>query len=155
MTSLTRPLPSRGIALLALFALALGLFLSVAYLARPQGARADARTPMPTSRDQESRTGVRIISAHVVGDGGIVDIRYQVIDPERADVREGDPAFTPQLDDESGGSLVKTAAMRKGHERRQAGTYSLLYYNREGVVHPGDFIDVSFGGVTLTGVPVT
>ena len=39
---------------------------------------------LPTSRALESKTGIRIISAHVEGDGGIVDVRYQVLDPNKA-----------------------------------------------------------------------
>ena len=104
----------------------------------------------------EAVTGIRILSAHVEGDGGIIDIRYQVLDPAKANVVEGDPTNTPALQpDGTTDTLTNTAAMRKGHERREAGTYFLLYYDRGGLVKSGDFIDVNFGGQTLVNVPVT
>ena len=151
-----RTAPSRGLALGAAIALVTAGLLGTAYLARPTVAKADANSQMPTSRALESKTGIRIISAHVEGDGGIVDVRYQVLDPNKANIVEGDPTNTPALlpasDD---GALTQTAAMRKGHERREAGTYFLIYYNRGAAIHPGDFIDIAFGGQTLTHVPVT
>ena len=97
-----------------------------------------------------------MLSAHVVGSGGIVELTYQVLDPTRAGIVEGDVNKTPKLIKQgSGDTLQNTAAMRHGHTMRPAGTYFLLYYNQGGAVKVGDRIDVNIAGVTLTGVPVT
>ena len=143
----TRTAPSRGVALGAALALVAGALLGAVYLARPNDAQSAANSTMPNSRAMEAKTGIRILSAHVVADGGIVDVRYLVLDPNKANVIEGDPTHTPALVPASKtDALTKTAAMRKGHERREAGTYFLLYYNRGALVHPGDLIDISFDG---------
>jgi len=151
-----RTAPSRGLALGAALALITAGLLGTAYLARPDVAKADSHSAMPTSRTLEATSGIRILSAHIEGDGGLIDVRYQVLDPNKANVVEGDPTNTPAIVPTGGGeTLTKTAAMRKGHERREAGTYFLIYYNRGDVVHSGDFVDITFDGVTLTHVPVT
>jgi hypothetical protein len=91
-----------------------------------------------------------------VGDGGIIDVRYQVLDPLKASIVEGDPTKTPALKDvRNGAVLTDTAAMRHGHAQRPAGTYFLLYFNKGGVVKSGDFINVTVAGLTLKNVPVT
>ena len=148
--------PSRGVALGAALALLTAALLGGAYLARPTDARAGLSGAMPESRQMEATTGIRILSAHVAGSGGIIDVRYQVLDAAKANIVEGDPNNTPALVNKaSGDSLQNTAAMRKGHERREAGTYFLLYYDHSGLVKAGDVIDITLGGQTLTDVPVT
>ncbi len=92
-----RTAPSRGVALGAAVALVTAALLGTAYLARPSSRQRRREQPMPTSRSMESKTGIRILSAHVEGDGGIIDVRYQVLDPNKANVVEGDPTNTPAL----------------------------------------------------------
>ena len=148
--------PKRATALVAVFVLLTAALLATVWFARPDTARATAHSTMPHSRAIEAKTGIRILSAHVVGDGGIVDVRYQVLNPAKVRIVEGDSNQVPALvDPASGKSLQVTAAMRKGHERRPAGTYALIYYNKDGLVKSGDFINITIQGQTLTHVPVT
>ena len=84
-----RTAPSRGLALGAAIALVTAGLLGTAYLARPTVAKADSHSQMPTSRELESKTGIRILSAHVEGDGGLIDVRYQVLDAQQGERRRG------------------------------------------------------------------
>ena len=140
----------------ATVALATGALLAGSVMMDNASEAATSKTKVPQSRQMEAKSGIRILSAHAVGDGGIIDIRYQVLDPLKASIVEGDPTKTPALKDvRNGAVLTDTAAMRHGHAQRPAGTYFLLYFNKGGVVKSGDFINVTVAGLTLKNVPVT
>jgi hypothetical protein len=140
----------------ATVALATGALLAGSVMMDNASEAATSKTKVPQSRQMEAKTGIRVLSAHAVGDGGIIDVRYQVLDPLKASIVEGDPTKTPALKDvRNGAVLTDTAAMRHGHAQRPAGTYFLLYFNKSGVVKSGDFINVSIAGLTLNNVPVT
>ena len=140
----------------ATVALATGALLAGSVLMDNASEAATSKTKVPQSRQLEAKSGIRILSAHAVGDGGIIDVRYQVLDPLKASIVEGDPTKTPALKDvRNGAVLTDTAAMRHGHAQRPAGTYFLLYFNKGGVVKSGDFINVTVAGLTLKNVPVT
>ena len=133
-----------------------GAIFAGSVIANQSASEAGASGPVPVSRAVESASGIRVLAAHVVGSGGIVELTYQVLDPTKAGIVEGDVNKTPKLIKQgSGDTLQNTAAMRHGHTMRPAGTYFLLYYNQGGAVKVGDRIDVNIAGVTLTGVPVT
>ena len=140
----------------ATVALATGALLAGSVMMDNASEAATSKTKVPQSRQLEAKTGIRILSAHAVGDGGIIDVRYQVLDPLKASIVEGDPTKTPALKDvRNGAVLTDTAAMRHGHAQRPAGTYFLLYFNKGGAVKSGDFINVTVAGLTLKNVPVT
>lgn len=156
MTSITSTWGTRAVA-----ALAGGALLAAGLFAASVVGRADAsvgtRPPRtPIDRVVEAHSGIRVLAAHVVGAGGIVELTYQVLDPAKASIVEGDVDHTPLITDaRSGDQLHDTAAMRHGHVMRPAGTYFLLYFNRGKVIRPGDTIDVTIAGTTLRGVPVS
>jgi hypothetical protein len=125
-------------------------------LARQDASATGSSGSTPTSRTVEAASGIRVLGAHVVGSGGIVELTYQVLDPAKASIVEGDVNRTPLITDASSGdTLHDTAAMRHGHNMRPAGTYFLLYYNKGKTVVPGDHIDVTINGTTLNDVPVS
>ena len=147
----------RVVALGAGMTLVAGALFATGMVNHQQEAQAavGATDTVPVNRTQEASSGIRVLSAHVIGDGGIVDLRYQVLDSTKAGVVEGDVNHTPTLTDvDSGSALQDTAAMRHGHSMQNGGTYFLLYYNKSGVVKPGDLINVTINGITLNNVPV-
>jgi hypothetical protein len=100
----------------ATVALATGALLAGSVMMDNASEAATSKTKVPQSRQLEAKTGIRILSAHAVGDGGIIDVRYQVLDPLKASIVEGDPTKTPALKDvRNGAVLTDTAAMRHGH----------------------------------------
>ncbi len=155
-TSLT--MSPRAMALGATVALATGALLVASVVTRTDvsAAGGGGNPVVPTSRAMEAQSGIRILSAHIVASNGVIDLRYQVLDPLKVSIVEGDVTKTPQIKDvDTGVQLQKTASMRRGHVMRAAGTYFLLYYNRGGAVQPGDKIDVTIDGITLYNVPVS
>jgi len=133
-----------------------GAIFAGSVIANQSASAAGASGPVPVSRAVEAASGIRVLAAHVVGSGGIVELTYQVLEPTKLGIVEGDPTKTPSITNPaSGQTLIKTAGMRAGHATRPAGTYFLLYYNKSGAVRPGDKIDVTIAGTTLAGVPVT
>jgi len=155
MTSI-RSISPRVVALGAGVALATGALLVPQIVAHQEVRAADNTTAVPTDRTVEAATGIRVLSAHVVGDGGVINLSYRILDGSKAMIVDGDAAHTPLITDQSNGqTLVQTASMRHGETMRTAGTYYLLYFNRGKAVKPGDFVDVTIGGQTLHQVPVT
>lgn len=154
MTSITSTWGSRAVAVLAGGALLAAGLLAASVAGQADAAAGPPRTP--TDRVVEANSGIRVLAAHVVGAGGIVELTYQVLDPAKASIVEGDVDRTPLITDaKTGDQLHDTAAMRHGHVMRPAGTYFLLYFNKGKVIKPGDVIDVTINGSTLHGVPVS
>lgn len=142
--------PWAGVALLVVAVLGLG-----AWMLLPQGA-GDAVDP---ARLEQSRVvedvGVRVVGVSVVGGGGLVDVRYQVLDPDKA-IELHDPGRGPALVDADSGKVLDQPWM--GHaapEQMHAGvTYSVLLVNEGGAVRPGGGVSVVLAGARLDGVLV-
>jgi hypothetical protein len=147
---------SRVVAAGAAVALLSGALFASSVVARHDASASGDDSRTPTDRKVEAASGIRVLGAHVVGSGGIIELTYQVLNPAKASIVEGDVNKTPLLTDVgTGEELHDTAAMRHGHNMRPAGTYFLLYYNKGNVVGPGDHIDVTINGTTLKDVPVS
>ncbi len=126
---------------------------------------AAARYPGPPSHkasaaDIEQKWGIRITQVAVTADGGMVDFRYQVIDPEKAinltlEDKQGDIPDLPVLVAEDNGGLINSAAqMAAKHDIRAGQTYFLLYRNNRGAVKSGSTVSVIIGDQRLEHVAV-
>jgi hypothetical protein len=133
------------------------LLVALALLVGAAAVRADAgrRPTVPHDAGFESHTGVRVTRVAVVGDGGLVDVRYVVLDAQKAQKWFGDTKRPPELDNtRRHKTLYRVAAMRQGHELRPGQTYYLVYLNKGGKTRTGDSLDVGAAGDTLAAVPV-
>lgn len=103
----------------------------------------------------ESVTGVRIVRVAVTAGGGIVDLRYQALDPERAQ-RVHDPKQPLRIIDEESGEVLVRPWMNHRHKRElhTAVTYYQLLVNPGHRVKSGDLVTVSLGGAELQHVRV-
>jgi hypothetical protein len=119
--------------------------------ARPPHAEA----PLLSKAAFEQRSGVRIIAVAVTGDGGLVDIRYEVIDPNAA-ASIHSQATPPQLVDERTGVLVNRLLMGHIHngQMKAAQTYFLLFENPGNLVRAGGRVTVQLGSARVAHVPV-
>jgi hypothetical protein len=101
----------------------------------------------------ERETGIRVVRVALTAGDGLVDLRYQVIDPDRADVVHTEP---PLLRDERTGAVVGTPFM--GHSRMgepKAGySYPLLLVNEQGSIERGSSVSVLIGDSILEHVVV-
>jgi hypothetical protein len=120
--------------------------------ARP---RAAAVPPLLSKAAFQRRSGVRIVRVAITGGGGLVDLRYQVLDPQAA-TSIHDVATPPQLVDEGTSVLVDRLFMGHSHHGRlkPAQTYYLIFDNPGSLVHRGTRVTVQLGAARLAHVPV-
>ena len=146
------PRPRLGRLVLALLVLALVAVSIVRF-----GGYADARQgyAVPHDGQLEATLGIRFTQAAVVGDGGLVELRYVVLDTQKASAFQNDTKHPPRLRNERSGKLAwRAALMKQGHELRPGQSYYLLYLNAEGAIKRGDTIEITSGQRKLAHVPV-
>ncbi|MEN3305193.1 MAG: hypothetical protein V7603_1395 [Micromonosporaceae bacterium] len=139
-----------------LVTLLLALALASALMLR-FGSSADAipRYDVPHDGQLESATGVRFTQAAVVADGGLVELRYVVLDTQKASAFQNDTRHPPTLRNERSGKFAwRAALMKQGHELRPGQSYYLLYLNNQGAIKRGDKIAIDAGQRHLQHVPV-
>lgn len=153
--SVTRPRrgPTLAIAAIAATVLVAGALTTWRWVVRAPAA--ETTGPSAVARaDFLEETGIRIVRVSVTGGGGLLDLRYQVIDPDKAAVVH---ASTPELVDDGSGRVIDTLFM--GHEHGgdpKAGyTYPLLFVNEHGALASGDAVSVVIGAARLPHVPVS
>jgi hypothetical protein len=98
----------------------------------------------------EQQWGIRLTQIGVTADGGLVDIRYQVVDADKALSFLDRPANMPVLIAEDTNVTVRATAMMPMRHDVQAGrTYFILYRNTGGAIHRGGMVTVAFGTMRL------
>lgn len=113
------------------------------------------RPPIPRDSEVEGHSGVRIIRASLAGDGGLIDVRYVILDPSLATKWTGNTDAPPVLDNErTHHQMDRVAAMRDGHDLRPGQTYYLIYLNKGADIKRGDKIDITIANTVLHGVTV-
>lgn len=101
-------------------------------------------------------TGVRILRVFATAGGGMIDVRYQVIDPDKAIIIH-DTQNPPQLMNEATGQLIDRPFHdhSSGTQLRAGGAYQEILVNEGGVIKPGDSVTIIIGGnARLEHVPV-
>jgi len=116
--------------------------------------QASARVPrLVSSARLAEQDGIRIVHVAVTGAGGLLDLRYQVIDADKAAVVHATP---PELVDETTGAVVDQLLM--GHQHKgllHAGqTYYLIFENPGNLVQRGRQVTVALGGLRVQHIPV-
>lgn len=160
---------SRRVRILGLLAgvvvavLALAGTLAVTHLVRddPPPRSAAAAVPMAWSRPAVSgaglvdRIGVKITQLAVTGDGGLIDLRYQVIDPDKASGLH-DQSSPPAVVDERTGVVAHDLFMQHSHSAPFAfgETYYLVFDNPGNLVRRGGYVTVLLGDAQVDHVLV-
>jgi hypothetical protein len=145
---------------IALAVVAAGLVLWVTHRGGADAAAAkvpvDWRRPVVSADDLVQRSGVKITVVAVTGDGGLVDLRFKVIDPERANALH-DPRTPPAVVDEESGLVVHELFMDHSHSGPyKAGvTYYLVFNNPGNWLRHGSTVSVLLGDAQVRHVPVT
>jgi hypothetical protein len=118
-------------------------------------AAARPRYDVPHDGRLEGALGVRFTQAALVADGGIVEIRYVVLDTQKGSAFQNDVKHPPLLKNEKNGKTAwRAALMKQGHELRPGQTYYILYLNNQNAIHRGDLIQIEAGAYRLAHVPV-
>ena len=108
-------------------------------------------TPRPQpSPSVEERWGIKILSTRLTSHGYMVDLRYRIIDPERASVLFA-RGVTPYLLDEASGTKLSVPSMpvvgllRAKVRPEIDREYFMLFGNSHGVVKKGNKVSVVAG----------
>jgi len=104
---------------------------------------------MPTSPAIEDKWGIRLTQVGVTGDGGLVEVRFVVLDGDKA-LEAMQEQNIPVLRVENGGAVVRSAAlMTNKHEIAPGRSSFLLYRNTDGAIKPGTSLTIAFADERL------
>jgi hypothetical protein len=114
-----------------------------------------ASSPLLSKSGFQGKSGVRIVRVAVTGGGGLLDLRYQVLDPQAANSIH-DKTTPPDLVDEHTGVVVNELFMGHSHQGplKAAQTYYLIFNNPGNLVRRGSRVTVQLGAARLAHVPV-
>ena len=101
------------------------------------------------------RSGVHITRVAVTGNGGLVDLRFTVVDPDLANTLH-DAGTPPAVVDEQSGLVVHELLMSHSHSGayRTGVTYYLVFENPGNWVHRGGRVSVLLGNAQVEHVEV-
>ena len=142
-------------ALIAIVAVGLSSWSVVGRLTEPS-APATGLGPME-SVDQAAfagATGVWVEHVRLLGGGGLVEIRYRILDVEKSEIVH-DYDYPPRIFHEDGFEL-RWQRHEHSHvrENRLAATYNEQLVNLGSYFQPGDIVTVYIGEHALEGVPI-
>ena len=163
--------PSRLLApaaiLIGTLLLAFGLRAGVEYGQRAwissHSAHVSASTPVPTSSAIEDQWGIRFTLVQLMGDNGLVELRYQVLDSTKANRLHADGSSLEVIPTirEEGTGLVVTSKSLMFHihndwtQNLDGKVYSIIYGNPGGSIYPGGLVTIRMmDGLELQHVPV-
>jgi len=111
--------------------------------------------PVVDAQGLGQASGVRITRVAVTGDGGLVDLRFTIVDPDRANALH-DARTPPAVVDERTGLVVHDLLMNHAHSGPyHAGiTYYLVFTNPGNFVHRGGTVTVLLGDAQVEHVKV-
>ncbi|MCL4561971.1 MAG: hypothetical protein M1281_15350 [Chloroflexi bacterium] len=122
------------------------LLLSSRSLTHPP---AQSRADLLTAEQLAGQYGLKVNLVAVTAAGGLIDLRYQVLDAQKARSLFDDPSDNPTLflpgtqialvspDDPQ----AQYPSVEKGNQ------YHLLYPNRQNALKPGDAVGIGFGSL--------
>ncbi len=126
---------------------------SAAYvIGRPS---ASSSHTFPQSTAMEQQLGVRFSRLAMVGDGGLLELSFVVVDVDKATEFEASLAKPPVIvsEDRPGGTK-RISVMKQGHNLVAGLTYYLVYENTRGAVRSGGHATIRAGHLRLEHVPV-
>ena len=149
------PVRIRVLALAAVAAAAVAASLLAWALTRSSSDARPHVSPVVSPAGLLERSGVRVTRLVVSGEGGLLDLRYQVVDANRAQAVH-DKAYPPMLIDERSGAVINELLMGHTHSYApKAGlTYYLIFVNKGNLVRSGSRVTVRLGDSRLAHVLV-
>ncbi len=138
----------RGTAFLVLLVLVAG-GLALRSWTRPDDIRSG--TTLVDAQGMAARHGISVTLLAVTAAGGLIEFRYQVVDPDKASRLLHDRTLSPALVvEETGETLVMAApAHQHGANLRLGGSYFFLMANAHSALRPGRHVTVVIGDARL------
>lgn len=119
--------------------------------------KADVRagTSLVTREGMAARYGIDVNLIGMTAAGGLIEFRYQVLDPDKADAMIHDATLLPVLVvEETGQTLVIGTPHHHVNELALGGTYFFLLANAHNAVHAGSLVTLVMGDVRVEHVQV-
>ena len=108
---------------------------------------------MPVSEEIEEKFGVRFTFLAITAEGGMVELRYRVVDEDKAANFGHYTETAPMLVSEDSGKIVDVTIMGLHNHRVEPGrTYYILYRNTEGALKSGRPVTIAIGNYELAHV---
>jgi hypothetical protein len=93
--------------------------------------------------------GFRVKHVAMLADGGMFELRFQVVDPDKANLIFVDLESVPVIVDEDTGTVIAVQDLPHTHNV-PAGLFEyVIYVNLEGAVKPGDVFTIGVGYLEL------
>jgi hypothetical protein len=145
-------LPIMGLILLA--AVGLTVFVIVSTQATDVGLAVDT-TPgaMPSSPEIEATYGIRPVLVALTDANGLIDFRFQILDPDKAGNMHGSFDTLPHFITPSGVD-IRMSRIPTHHNFLVGRTYYMLFANANNAVKPGDKVTLVMGDIRVENVPV-
>ena len=111
--------------------------------------------PIVTEAGLAEASGVQIVYVALTGGGGLIDLRYQVIDPDKANAVH-DENNPPTIVDNATGVVVNSLLMGHSHTGTfTAGqTYYMIFENPGNIVQSGNKVSVFLGNAEVDDIIV-
>jgi hypothetical protein len=111
--------------------------------------------PAVSASGLAERSGVRLVRVAVTGGGGLLDLRYQVVDPSKA-VAVHEAKTPPAIIDERTGLVLNRLLMGHAHhgQLKAAVSYYLIFENTGNWVRRGSEVTVLLGDAQVEHVVV-
>jgi hypothetical protein len=134
--------------------LVLLLVVGVALGVRAVGASAGdvrAGTTAVTAQDFAAHTGITVNLIGVTAGGGMIEFRYQVVDPDKASLVLHDDTKRPVLVAEDSGATLAMVSRPHSHKAalQLGGTYFFLMANSANALRDGTKVTIIIGDVRL------
>jgi hypothetical protein len=105
---------------------------------------------MPVSEEIEDKFGVRFTFLAITADGGMVELRYRVVDEDKAANFGHYTETAPMIISEDTGDIIDVTIMGLHNHRVEPGrTYYVLYRNTGGVLASGRPATIAVGDLEL------
>jgi hypothetical protein len=144
------PRSGRGRRMLVVAGLVLAVVLGATWWSHRE-ADVRAGTDAVTVDEMAGRYGVDVNLIAVTAAGGLVELRYQVVDPDKATRLLHDEDLAPTLVAEDTGATLRMAAPphKHGAELRTGGMYFFLLANTRNALHKGSPVTLVIGDARL------
>lgn len=115
--------------------------------------KADIRagTTLVTTQGMAARYGIKVTLIAVTAAGGLIDFRYQVVDPDKANAVIHDINLYPKLVVEKTGATLALRSLPHSHGAKLelGGTYFFMFANAHNAIHAGSLLTMVIGGARL------
>lgn len=105
-----------------------------------------------TVQGLEDEFGIRLRLIGVTASGGLIDLRYKVVDLEKALPLLGSHETMPELVDEASGKRLVAPEGVMHHGDLEERVYFMHYPNGGNKIKPGSLVSVVMGDITVEGI---